>query len=118
LQALDKALLAARAADDRRARDLLVLDLQGISLVTDYFVICSATNVIQVSAVADHIIEELEKEGIEPAQSEGRDGRRWVLLDYGDVVIHIFLEQEREYYNLERLWGDAETVDITEVIEA
>jgi len=98
LQTLDKALLAAQAADDRRARDIIVLDLQGITIVTDYFVICSG------------------ERGVDALRSEGHEASRWILLDYGDVVVHIFLERERDYYGLERLWGDASRVDLAQVI--
>ena len=118
MQTLEKALLAVRAADNRRARDILVLDLEGISIIADYFVLCSGSNVRQVGAIAAQVIDELEEEGVEVVRSEGQDSARWVLLDYGDVVVHVFLESEREYYSLERLWGDARRVDLTEVIQA
>jgi len=116
LQTLDKALLAAQAADDRRARDIIVLDLQGITIVTDYFVICSASNVRQAGAIAEHIKDELGERGVDALRSEGHEASRWILLDYGDVVVHIFLERERDYYGLERLWGDASRVDLAQVI--
>lgn len=98
---------AAAAASEKKARDILLLDMNGISSVTDYFMICSANSTKQVQAIADNIEEKLAEQGEKPLHTEGyRDGR-WVLLDYGCLVVHCFIEDERIFYNLERLWGDA-----------
>lgn len=99
--------LVAKAASDKKARDIIIMDLVGISLVTDYFVICSANSTTQVQAIADNIVEQMEEQGIRLLRKEGYREARWVLLDYGNCVAHIFVEDDRVFYNLERLWGDA-----------
>lgn len=99
---------AAELAVDRKAHDVLVLDLRGISSATDYFVIAGGTSDVQVKAIAEHVVEELEKEeGVSPEHVEGAQGGRWVLLDYVDFVVHVFHPQARNFYQLEKLWGDA-----------
>jgi len=103
---------ATELAADRKAHELLVLDLRAISNATDYFFILSGTSDTHVKAIADHIIEELKREGVRPAHVEGLRAGRWVLLDYIDFVVHVFHPSVREYYQLERLWGDAPAVYI------
>lgn len=104
------ALWAAQAADERKAKEVLILDLQGVTLISDYFVICSGRSVVQVKSIAENVIEHLKNQGVTALHKEGlRDGY-WVLLDYGSVVVHVFREEEREFYSLERLWGDAHPV--------
>lgn len=110
----ETALIAARAADDKRGSDVLVLDLKGISAVTDYFVIVDASSEVQVRAVAQGIEEDLKERGVLPKRREGWGDARWVLLDYGDVVVHVFRTEDREYYDLERLWGDAPRLTLNE----
>lgn len=106
------ALVAARAADGKQAEGVLVLDVSEIIAICDYFVICSARNARLVAAVAqeieDHVAIEFDRR---PAGVEGLDDRRWVLVDFGDVVVHVFAEEERSYYRLERLYGDAPRID-------
>ncbi len=95
-------------AEDKKAQNIVSLKLQGITVICDFFLIVSASNTKQAQAISDHIEETMKHEGEPPLRIEGyRDGR-WILLDFGSVVVHIFLDEEREYYNLERLWGDAE----------
>jgi len=107
-------LACADAALDKKACDLVVLDLRGISDVTDYFVICHGTSDRQVQAIADHIVERLAKEfDLLPANVEGRRQADWILMDYIDFVVHVFVEEKRSFYRLERLWGDAAQVDVT-----
>lgn len=96
-----------QAAHKKKAQDIRVLDVRGLSMVTDYFVICSGNSRTQVEAIADTIQEDLEPAGITILGLEGKRDGRWVLLDLGDVVVHIFHKDEREFYQLERLWGDA-----------
>jgi len=103
---------AARAALAKKAYDLVALDLRGLGAVCDYFLLCSAASDIQVRAVAENVEEKLGDEGLRPWHVEGAEGRRWVLLDYVDVVIHVFHEKTREYYLLDRLWGDARSVEL------
>ena len=98
---------AADLASQRKADDVLVLDLRGISTATDYFVIASGTSDVHVKAIAEHVGEELEKEGVRPQHVEGMTGARWVLLDYVDFIVHVFHPQARAFYQLENLWGDA-----------
>ncbi|MFC0522538.1 ribosome silencing factor [Pontibacillus salicampi] len=101
--------LAAKASDDKRAEDIVVLDMQNVSLIADYFLICHGSNERQVQAIARGIKEEVEEVGIDVKRLEGFEHSRWILVDLGDVVCHIFHEDDRGYYNLERLWGDAPT---------
>jgi ribosome-associated protein len=112
LSALETALLAAKAADGKKAYDLLVLDLRGLTSITDYFVICSASNVTQIGAITDGIGHALAGEGVRPSHIEGGAESTWVLMDYGDAVVHIFDEGTRAYYSLERLWGDAPRIPV------
>jgi len=98
---------AAELALERKGRDVLVLDLRGISSATDYFVIAGGTSVVQVKAIAEFIVDELKKDDVRPQPLEGLEGGRWVLLDYVDFVVHVFHPQARDFYQLERLWGDA-----------
>jgi len=98
---------AAELALERKATDVMALDLRGISSATDYFVLASGTSDVQVRAVADHIIDELKKQGVRPEHIEGLSGGTWVLIDYIDLVVHVFHYQARDFYQLETLWGDA-----------
>lgn len=104
--------LAAKAADDKRAEELVALNMQGISLVSDYFLICHGNSDKQVQAIARAIKEVAEENGRNVRRMEGFDEARWILVDLGDVVAHVFHKDERGYYNLERLWGDAPREDI------
>jgi ribosome-associated protein len=98
---------AVELAQERKGRDVVVLDLRGISSATDYFLIVSGTSDMHVRSVAEHIVEELKKEHVRPDHVEGLRSGRWVLLDYIDFVVHVFHPSVREFYQLERLWGDA-----------
>jgi ribosome-associated protein len=93
---------------------LIVLELTGLTVIADYFVICSGESTTQVKAIAEFIEHELLKKGVKPMGMEGRDYSHWVLLDYGDVIIHVFEKETRAYYNLEKLWMDARTVAVDE----
>ena len=101
---------AVAAAEDRKALDLKVLHLQPVSDFTDYFLLCSGTNERQVQAIADAVQEGLRAEGVRPLHVEGYTRGLWTLLDYGDFVLHIFQEEPRRFYSLERLWADAPDV--------
>ena len=102
--------LAAETADDKKAKEVTILDLRGLSEIADYFVICSANSRTQVQAIAEAVKDKLSENGVHCKGMEGRDEARWVLIDFGDVVIHVFQEDERAFYGLERLWGDAPIV--------
>jgi ribosome-associated protein len=104
---------AVRAAEDKKANDLLVLDLRKAAGFTDYFVICSGTNPRQIRAIADGVLEGLALEGARPAHVEGYDRAEWILLDYFDFIVHVFASETRVFYGLERLWGSAERVEVT-----
>jgi ribosome-associated protein len=110
LNSLDAAQRCAGAADSKKAFEILVLDLRKLTTICDYFVICSGSNATQVGAIAEGIGQDLAKAGIHPSHVEGAAGSTWVLMDYGDVVVHIFEEQTRAYYSLEKLWGEAPQV--------
>ncbi len=99
-------------ASEKKATDILGLDLRKISLVADYFVLCNAGNVNQAKAISDNIDEKMSEAGQRPFRTEGYKEGRWILLDFGSVVVHIFQEEERKYYNLERLWADAALVQL------
>ncbi len=103
---------AATAARDKKAMDLAVLDVRGVSTFTDYFIICSGQNVRQVKAIADGVEETLRKGRTRPAHVEGYDRADWVLLDYFDFIVHVFTPVTREFYALERLWGSAERIPV------
>ena len=102
------ALKICKAASAKKASNIITMNMQGIMFSTDYFVICNAATATQVRAIADNIEEELLKDGIKFSHREGYNEAEWILLDYGDVVAHIFKTESRDYYALEKLWGDAE----------
>ncbi|MGR9049297.1 ribosome silencing factor [Halobacillus litoralis] len=104
--------LAAQACDEKRAQDIVVLDMSEVSLIADYFLICEGSNERQVQAIARELKNQAEENGIEVKRMEGFEQARWVLVDLNDIVCHIFHKDERHYYNLERLWGDADTVAV------
>lgn len=101
------AMKIAAAASDKKAKDILLLNMEGLSPITDYYVICSADNTTLVKTIADNIEDKMSEQQVFPNHKEGYADARWILLDYGDVVVHIFLEEERNFYNLEQLWADA-----------
>ncbi|MEK5332141.1 MULTISPECIES: ribosome silencing factor [unclassified Lysinibacillus] len=105
---------AYKAIDDKHGEDIVVLNMQGISLLADYFIIAHGNSDRQVQAIARELQDVAVKEGHEIRRVEGFDGARWILVDLGDVVAHVFHKDERAYYNLERLWGDAPQLDVPE----
>ena len=105
--------LAVRAAEDKKAVDLAVLDLRKAAGFTDYFVLASGNNARQVRAIADAVIEALSAAGAKPAHVEGYDRSEWILLDYFDFIVHVFAPETRMFYGLERLWGNAERVEVS-----
>jgi ribosome-associated protein len=104
--------LAVRAAEDKQARDITILDLRNANGFTDYFVICSGNNARQIHAIADAVTDVLAEAGAKPAHVEGYDRSEWVLVDYFDFIVHVFSPDTRAFYGLERLWGTAERVEI------
>ena len=104
--------LVVAAALDKKAIDVVALDLRKASAFTDFFVICTGGNLRQVKAIADGVEEALRAKGLKPALTEGYSRGDWVLIDYFDFIVHIFSPQTREFYGLERLWGDAKRIEI------
>ncbi|SCZ77194.1 ribosome silencing factor [Acidaminobacter hydrogenoformans] len=102
-----------RLIDSKKGDDIVILDLRGISSVADYFVIASGNSDRQVVAIADHVEDELAKHGIYSKYKDGMKTGRWVVIDYHDILVHIFHKEERDYYNLERLWNDAKKIVLT-----
>jgi len=108
----EKALQIAKFLDDKKAVDIKILELKDLTIITDYFVICSADSTTQVKALTEHLEEKMDLEGFKPLHIEGLNYAHWVLLDYGDVIVHIYLEETRHYYDLERLWLDAPRIPL------
>ncbi len=105
---------AVKAALDKKAFDVVVLDLRGTPAFTDFFVLCSGANQRQVKAIADAVEETLRAVKVRPAHVEGYDRAEWVLMDFFSFIVHVFTPQTREFYSLERLWGDAERIEVSE----
>jgi len=103
-------LSAVRAAESKQAKDIVVLDVRGATSFADYFVICTGGSSRQIQAIADEIMEQSRKRGERPSSLEGYSNAEWVLVDYGDLLIHVFSTKARVYYDLERLWRDATPV--------
>ena len=99
------------AIEDKKGMQVTALNLRDISLIADYFVICHGNSEIQVQAIAEEVKKRVEQSGVQVKGMEGMDSARWVLIDLGDVIVHVFHREEREYYNIERLWSDAKVVE-------
>ena len=110
------ALAAAKALDDKKAVDVRVLKVHDLTVLTDYFVIASGTSTTHTAALADEVEYQLGQQGIKPLSTEGFDSKNWVLLDYGCVIVHVFMEEARQFYGLERLWADGKEIDISSFI--
>ncbi|MCP8967193.1 ribosome silencing factor [Ectobacillus ponti] len=108
--------VAVKAADDKKAEDIVVLNMNGISPVVDYFLICHGNSDKQVQAIVREMKEKAHENGLDVKRIEGFDEASWVLVDLGDVVAHVFHKDDRSYYNLERLWGDVPREDLHEVL--
>ncbi len=98
----------AEAASSKKAHDIVLMKMEGLTIATDYFVVCSANTTTQTRAIADAVEEKLEEAGVSFSHKEGYREGEWILMDYGDCVLHVFTRDSREYYALEQLWGDAE----------
>ncbi len=110
------ALTAAKALDDKKGQEIKVLETAGLTTLADYFVICTATSTTQIKALADICEKTLKDAGEPPHHVEGHRGGTWVLLDFSSVVVHIFMDEARKFYDLERLWGDAKPVDLNGIV--
>lgn len=111
---MNSSLLANKITDlifNKKGYDVKIIDLRKLTTITDYFVICTGDSDTQVKAIADEVDKQLRDEGIKSWHTEGYQGLNWVLIDFVDVVVHVFKKETREFYNLEKLWGDAPSVD-------
>jgi len=112
MTSFELATAAARAMDAKKGKDIRALKVEDLTIITDYFVICTGTSSTQVKALADEVEFQLENAGAALLHREGEDGRSWVVLDYGTVIVHVFTPEARSYYDLEHLWADASPVEL------
>ena len=112
----ESAIVLAKALDDKKGNEIKVLKTEGLTTLADYFVICTATSSTQVKAMSDACEEAMEKHGEKVHHIEGHRDGTWLLLDFSSVVVHVFTDETRKFYDLERLWADAEMVDLSEII--
>jgi ribosome-associated protein len=112
----EMALLLAKALDSKKGKDILVLETDGVTTLADYFVLCTGSSAPQLKALADAGEKAMKEAGILPHHVEGHRGGTWILQDYGDVVVHLFSPEAREFYDLDRLWQDAKALDLTEIL--
>lgn len=105
-----------KALDSKRAEDIQLIGIKDLTIVADYFIIANGTSNTQTKALADEVEFRLKQNGIEPIRTEGYQGASWIVLDYGNIVVHVFNKDMREYYNLERLWQDGEQIDISDLV--
>lgn len=114
---LEMAKLACKALDDKKGQDIKVIDIHEVSVLADYFIIASGSNQNQVQAMVDNVDEQLGRAGFIAKQIEGTKNSSWILMDYGDVIIHVFDEENRLFYDLERIWRDGKILDMKEFLE-
>ena len=108
--------IACKAIDDKKGQDIKIIDIHNVSVIADYFVIASGTNSNQVQAIVDNVEEQLGLAGFEAKQIEGNRNSSWILMDYGDVIVHVFDEENRLFYDLERIWRDGKILDAQEFL--
>ena len=109
--------IACKAIDDKKGQDIKILDIHNVSVIADYFVIASGTNSNQVQAIVDNVEEQLGRAGFEAKQIEGNRNSSWILMDYGDVIVHVFDEENRLFYDLERIWRDGKVLEMDAFLE-
>lgn len=117
MTSLETAKLVAKALSDKKGLDIKVIKIDSISVLADYMVIATGTSSTQVKAMADNVEYELDKVDISVSHIEGYRSNTWILMDYIDVIVHVFMEEAREFYDLERLWKDGEIIDISDVVD-
>lgn len=113
----ESAILLAKALDGKKGEEIKVLKTEGLTTLADYFVICTATSTTQIKAMSDACEEAMEKQGGRVHHIEGHRGGTWLLMDFSSVVVHIFMDEARKFYDLERLWGDAEEIPLEDVLK-
>ncbi len=117
MQAKEMAKIAYHALDEKKGEDIRIIDIAGISVLADYFIIANGSSESQVQAMVDNVEEEMHKAGYALKQREGYGSGNWVLLDFGDVIVHVFDKENRLFYDLERIWRDGKNIEITELSE-
>lgn len=108
--------IAVKALDSRKAKNITALKVEDLTILANYFVIASATSTTQVKALADEVEYQLGEKGVKPRSIEGYQSQTWIVLDYYDIIVHVFLEETRDFYQLERLWADGTPVDISGIV--
>jgi len=111
----EKVRLAYEALEEKKGEDIQIIDIKDISIIADYFIIASGSNALQVDALMNSVRENLGKNGYEPIRIEGIRSASWILMDYGDVIVHVFSKEDRLFYNLERIWRDGKTISIDQL---
>ena len=114
MESREMAKLAVAALEDKKGEDIMVIDISEVSVLADYFIIANGNNHNQVQALIDSVGEKLAKMGYEPKNIEGYQTGNWILMDYNDIIVHIFSEEDRSFYDLERIWRDGKEVDVSE----
>ena len=109
--------IAVKALDSRKAKNITVLKVEDLTILANYFIIASATSTTQVKALADEVEYQLGEKGVKPKSIEGYQSQTWIVLDYYDIIVHVFLEETRDFYQLERLWADGTPVDISDLVK-
>ncbi|MDO4944382.1 MAG: ribosome silencing factor [Ruminococcus sp.] len=112
----EKIKTAVKALDSKRAEDIQVIGIGDLTIIADYFIIANGMSNTQTKALAEEVEFKLSQIGVEPNRTEGYQGQTWIVLDYGDIVVHVFYKETRDYYNLERLWSDGTPVDISQYL--
>lgn len=113
----EKLKLIIKTLDTKKAEDIQAIKISDLTIIADYFIIANGMSSTQTRALADEVEFKMKQQGAEPLRVEGERGANWIIIDYGDVVVHVFYKETREHYNLERLWADGEHIDITEFLD-
>ena len=112
----EMARLAIQALEDKKAEDIQLIDISSVSVIADYFIIANGTNISQIQALSDNVTEKLGRAGYDVRDTEGYSTANWVLLDFGDIIVHIFDQQNRIFYDLERIWRDGKKISIEDIM--
>ena len=113
---LEKVKIAVRALDEKKGENICVIDIIELTVITDYFIIVNGNSQSQVQALVENVTEALEKNGVPLLQSEGKAAGNWILLDFNDIIVHVFLKEDREFYDLERMWRDGTFLDVNSLL--
>lgn len=117
LSQMDKIQTIVEALDLKKAEDIQVLEIKDLTIIADYFVIANGNSSTQTKAIADEVEYQMKEKGIYPNSIEGHQSAQWIILDYGDIMVHVFYKETRQFYNLERLWHDAKQVDVSDWVK-